>query len=102
MPTNLHTIAEIAKSSGKSPAQVLLSWALQRGVSVVPKTVQADRMVENRALSRLSDKDVEKINKIVESTGTVRYLDPKEHIGFDIFTESLDEPVEAVVSADDA
>ncbi|KFX96456.1 hypothetical protein V490_03340 [Pseudogymnoascus sp. VKM F-3557] len=102
MPTNLYTIAEISKSIGKSPAQVLLSWALQRGVSVVPKTVQAERMVENRALSRLSDNDVAKINKIVESTGAVRYLDPKEHIGFDIFTESLDEPVEAVVSANNA
>ncbi|KFY40756.1 hypothetical protein V495_05287 [Pseudogymnoascus sp. VKM F-4514 (FW-929)] len=99
MPTSLYTIADIAKSIGKSPAQALLSWALQRGVSVVPKTVQADRMVENRELSRLSDKDMAKINKIVESTGAVRYLDPKEHIGFDIFTESLDEPV---VSADDA
>ncbi|OBT83586.1 hypothetical protein VE02_07995 [Pseudogymnoascus sp. 03VT05] len=74
---------------------VLLSWALQRGVSVVPKTVQGDRMVQNRALSRLADEDMTKINKIVESTGAVRYLDPKGHIGFDIFTESPDEPVVA-------
>lgn len=91
----LSTIAEIAKSIGKSPAQVLLSWALQRGVSVVPKTVQENRMVENRALSRLTDEDITKIYEIVESTGAVRYLDPKGHIGFDIFTESVDEPVAA-------
>lgn len=64
-------------------------------MSVVPKTVQENRMVENRALSRLTDEDMTKINKIVESTGKVRYLDPKGHIGFDIFTESVDEPVAA-------
>ncbi|KFY64856.1 hypothetical protein V496_02973, partial [Pseudogymnoascus sp. VKM F-4515 (FW-2607)] len=87
------TIAGIAKSKGKSPAQVLLSWSLQRGVSVVPKTVQEDRMVENRALFRLADEDMSKTNKLAESTGVVRYLNPKGHIGFDIFTESIDEPV---------
>lgn len=52
-------------------------------------------MVENRTMSRLADKDMLKINKIVESTGVVRYLDPKGHIGFDIFTESVDEPLVA-------
>ncbi|KFY81145.1 hypothetical protein V499_00079 [Pseudogymnoascus sp. VKM F-103] len=66
-----------------------------RGVFVVPKTVQENRMVENRALSRLTDEDMTKIYEIVESTGAVRYLDPKGHIGFDIFTESVDEPVAA-------
>jgi diketogulonate reductase-like aldo/keto reductase len=80
---------------GKSPAQVILSWALQRGVSVVPKTVHEDRMVENRALFHLADEDMTKINKIVKSTGAARYLDPKGHIGFDIFSESVDEPVVA-------
>lgn len=50
-------------------------------------------MVENRALFRLADEDMSKINKLAESTGVVRYLDPKGHIGFDIFTESIDEPV---------
>lgn len=52
-------------------------------------------MVENRALSRLTDEDMTKIYEIFESTGAVRYLDPKGHIGFDIFTESVDEPVAA-------
>lgn len=54
-------------------------------------------MVDNRALSRLADEDMTKINKIVESTGAVRYLDPKAYIGFDIFTESVDEPVAVAV-----
>jgi diketogulonate reductase-like aldo/keto reductase len=72
---------------------VLLSWALQRGTSVVPKTVQEERMVENKELFRLKDEDMMRINRIAEVKGTVRYLDPKNHIGFDVFSEERDEPV---------
>ncbi|OCL05738.1 aldo-keto reductase [Glonium stellatum] len=85
-------IAEIASACGKSPAQVLLSWALQRGTSVVPKTVHEERMVENRELSRLSDEHIAKIDRIARLRGAVRYLDPRNHIGFDIFNEDVDEP----------
>jgi alcohol dehydrogenase (NADP+) len=60
---------------------------------VVPKTAQEYRMVENRELFRLSDKHIERINRIAEEEGAVRYLDPRNHIGFDIFTEDVDEPV---------
>ncbi|KAK2744315.1 hypothetical protein FQN55_006829 [Onygenales sp. PD_40] len=86
-------IAEIASTYGKSPAQVLLSWAIQRGTSVIPKTVREDRMVENRGVFRLSDEDVTSINGIPGVKGAVRFLDPKGHIGFDIFDEEVDEPV---------
>ncbi|KAK2784309.1 hypothetical protein FQN52_009114 [Onygenales sp. PD_12] len=86
-------IAEIASTYGKSPAQVLLSWAIQRGTSVIPKTVREDRMVENRGVFRLSDEDVMNINGISGVKGAVRFLDPEGHIGFDIFDEEVDEPV---------
>ncbi|MDF2920425.1 MAG: 2,5-diketo-D-gluconic acid reductase, partial [Microbacterium sp.] len=35
---------------GKSPAQVVLRWHLQRGFIVFPKTVSRERMVENASL----------------------------------------------------
>lgn len=41
------TVAKIAKSKGKTPAQVLLRWATQRGVAVIPKSSSEGRMKEN-------------------------------------------------------
>ncbi|KAK2809521.1 hypothetical protein FQN50_003789 [Emmonsiellopsis sp. PD_5] len=86
-------IAEIAYTYGKSPAHVLLSWAIQRGTSVIPKTVRENRMIENRDVFRLSDEHMMRINGISGVKGGVRFLDPKGHIGFDIFDEVGDEPV---------
>jgi len=41
------SITAIGVAHHKSAAQVLLRWALQRGLSVIPKSVQEDRLVEN-------------------------------------------------------
>jgi len=38
---------KIAKAHKKSPAQVLLRWSLQRGVSVIPKSSNIGRIEEN-------------------------------------------------------
>lgn len=40
-------VQEIAASVEKTPAQVLLRWALQRQCAVMPKTVSPERMEEN-------------------------------------------------------
>lgn len=40
-------VKKIAGSVGKTPAQVLLRWGIQRGTAVIPKTSSAERMVEN-------------------------------------------------------
>ncbi len=40
----------ISRSHGKSPAQVLLRWGVQRGVAVVPKTERPERLRENLAI----------------------------------------------------
>ncbi len=36
-----------ADAHGKTPAQVLLRWGIQRGTAVIPKTTKAERMREN-------------------------------------------------------
>lgn len=41
------TIVEIAAAHGKTPAQVMLRWNLQRGVVVIPKSTHIERMEEN-------------------------------------------------------
>jgi len=41
------TIGQIAESHGATPGQVLIAWALARGTSVIPKSVNPGRIAEN-------------------------------------------------------
>ena len=40
-------VTGVADAVGKSPAQVLIRWAVQRGTSVVPKSVTPSRIEAN-------------------------------------------------------
>jgi D-xylose reductase len=40
-------VSQIAEAVGKTVAQVLLRWGVQRGTSVIPKTSSRERMIEN-------------------------------------------------------
>lgn len=40
-------IARVAKRLGRTPAQVLLRWGIEKGVVVLPKSVTESRIVEN-------------------------------------------------------
>ncbi|KAG2422338.1 hypothetical protein HYH02_015455, partial [Chlamydomonas schloesseri] len=39
-------VREVAAAVGRSPAQVLLRWALQEGCAVIPKSVRPERLAE--------------------------------------------------------
>jgi D-xylose reductase len=43
-------IRDAAKRHGKTPAQVVLRWGVQRGTAVVPKTQHPERLAENLAI----------------------------------------------------
>ncbi len=43
-------IMHMAKTYEKSAEQILLRWAVQLGLCVIPKTVRADRLLENAAI----------------------------------------------------
>ena len=43
-------IKEIASHHGRTPAQVVLRWGIQRGTAIVPKTSKLERLKENIAL----------------------------------------------------
>ncbi len=59
-------IAEIAKEKSVSPAQILISWALQRGISVIPKSVNPERIAQNIASEKiiLNSTEIEKITAL--------------------------------------
>ncbi|KAK2033202.1 aldo/keto reductase [Colletotrichum zoysiae] len=78
------TIAELAKSLGKEPAQLLISWALQRGTVVLPKSVTPSRIDKNFEVFELPTDVFDKINALDRNH---RYNFPAR-LGVDIFDES--------------
>jgi len=44
---NQPAVLEIAAETGKSPAQVVIRWAVQRGTSVIPKSATPERIISN-------------------------------------------------------
>lgn len=63
---NNEVISEIAKAHGKSSAQVILRWNLQKGVVVIPGSSNPDHIKENTELFdfELTDEEMEKINAL--------------------------------------
>jgi D-xylose reductase len=43
-------VVDIAQRHGRTAAQVVLRWGVQRGTSVIPKTSRRERLRENRAI----------------------------------------------------
>ncbi|KAJ7188974.1 NADP-dependent oxidoreductase domain-containing protein [Mycena filopes] len=62
--TDEPVVAEIASKLGATPAQVLVAWGAHRGYSVIPKSVQAERIVSNFKQVELSEEDYEKVTAI--------------------------------------
>ena len=55
VPLTKHpTIASIAEQHGATPGQVLIAWALARGTSVIPKSVNPGHIEENWGARELS------------------------------------------------
>ena len=59
-------LTEIGKKYGKSAAQVALRWNVQRGVTVIPKSVHKERMEQNLDIwdFELSTEDMAEIAKL--------------------------------------
>ena len=68
-------IKELAGKYGKSAAQILLRWGVQRGTVVIPKSTNPTRQVENISLFdfNISDEDMQKISGLNKNK---RYNDP--------------------------
>lgn len=69
------TVKRAAQRTGRSPAQVVLRWGVQRGTAIIPKTVRKDRLQENLALFDFELTD-EEMSAIAELNRGRRFNDP--------------------------
>jgi aldehyde reductase len=75
-------ITAIAERVGKTPAQVLLAWAVQRGTALLTTPRSAERARENFDISALPENALDEINRIqtrrrlndVVNTGTPGFI----------------------------
>ena len=65
-------IQEIAEAHGRTPAQVLLRWVVQRDIPVIPKSVRRERIEENGQLFdfELSNEEMEALDSLDTTGGT--------------------------------
>jgi diketogulonate reductase-like aldo/keto reductase len=70
-------VARIADRVGRTPAQVLIRWSLQRGLIALPKSTHRDRIVENFAVLdfTLPDDDMAALDKLDRTGATDRALE---------------------------
>lgn len=78
-------ILNLATKYDKSPAQLLIRWALQRGLVVIPKSITPERITENITVTDfvVSDQDMKSINKLNKNH---RFVDPSEWWGIPYFS----------------
>jgi 2,5-diketo-D-gluconate reductase A len=72
------TLSEIGATYGKSVAQVVLRWLIQRGVVVIPKSVRPDRMRENIDVFDFDLTDDEMARIAAMDTGTTLFFDHRD------------------------
>jgi 2,5-diketo-D-gluconate reductase A len=68
---------EIARRHGRTPAQVLLRWCIERGVPVIPKSTHRERIAENARVFdfRLADEELAELDALDRTGGTGRALE---------------------------
>ena len=70
-------VARVAERLARTPAQVLIRWALQRDVVVLPKSTHQERIEENAQVFdfQLSDEDMRTLDDLDRTGGTDRALE---------------------------
>jgi diketogulonate reductase-like aldo/keto reductase len=72
-------VARIAQRLGRTPAQVLLRWCIERRIPVIPKSSHCERLEENARVFdfRLTDDDVAELDQLDRTGGTEGALERK-------------------------
>ncbi|KAI0629805.1 NADP-dependent oxidoreductase domain-containing protein [Trametes polyzona] len=82
-------VQEIAKELGITPAQAVISWHIQRGTVVLPKSVTPSRVIENLHIVKLPEDLFNKLEKAATSHPPQRVVNPSKNWGlpYDIFED---------------
>jgi len=72
------TLTDVVVARGKTVAQVVLRWLIQRGVVVIPKSVRAERMRENIDVFDFELTDDEMTRIAALDTGTTLFFDHRD------------------------
>jgi len=77
-------IVNIAKKHNKTPAQVLLRWAVQYGVAVIPKSLARPRLEENLRIFdfHLDEGDIKELKQMENG---IRFNDPGVYGNYPIY-----------------
>ncbi|KAF5366017.1 hypothetical protein D9758_006714 [Tetrapyrgos nigripes] len=90
--TDNPTVIDIAKKLNATPAQVLVAWGAYRGYSVIPKSVQEDRIISNFQEVELSKEDYDALTALSKN-GHTRYNIPITNIpkwDINLFDEAVE------------
>jgi diketogulonate reductase-like aldo/keto reductase len=76
---NHPTVTQIAERLGRTPAQVLLRWCLERRIPVIPKSIHRERIEENAQIFdfALSSEAVASLDALDQTGGTARARERK-------------------------
>ncbi|ODV71592.1 uncharacterized protein CYBJADRAFT_169225 [Cyberlindnera jadinii NRRL Y-1542] len=66
----------IAETYKCSVAQLLINWGLSRGIVVLPKSSNPERIVSNLESVEISENDLESVGHLVDKYGEKRYVNP--------------------------
>lgn len=83
-PISDKVVLGLAKAHGKTAAQILIKWSFQRGIAVIPKSTNLNRIAENINVFdfELSDSEIDKLNRLNKN---YRFVDPVEWWGIPYF-----------------
>jgi diketogulonate reductase-like aldo/keto reductase len=72
-------VRQIAQRLGRTPAQILLRWCVQREIPVIPKSTRLERIEENGQIFdfSLSDEDLAALDALDRTRGTSRARERK-------------------------
>lgn len=84
-------LKKIGEKYGKTTAQVMLRWHIQRGVIVIPKSVHKERMIENYNVFdfALSDEDMKRIAQM--DTATSAFFSHQDPAMVEWFADMVEE-----------
>ncbi|KAF9478221.1 hypothetical protein BDN70DRAFT_880285 [Pholiota conissans] len=82
-------VKAISEELGITPAQVVISWHVQRGTVALPKSIKAARVEENFKITALPQEAFERLERAATSHPPVKLLDPTPHWGVDFWDVNI-------------